>query len=86
MKKLLSNVKVVEVMDLIMDIKHPIRPNHFDIKTFIIDNKVDTTLEIKINVTNTFKNEDGESNYIDRHLIYSIEYVNLDGKTCVYNF
>ena len=72
--------------DFITDIKHAIRPNHFNIKTFIIDNKVDTMLEIKINVTNTFKDEDGESNYIDRHLIYSIEYINLDGKTCVYNF
>lgn len=85
-KKLLSNIKIVKVDDLITDIKHAIRPNHFDIKTFIIDNKVDTMLEIKINVANAFKDEDVESNYIDRHLIYSIEYINLDGKTCVYNF
>ena len=86
LRDLLSNVKVVKVMDLLTDIEHPIRPNHFDIKTFIIDNKVDTTKDLKINVTNTFKDKDRESNYIDRHLIHSIEYTNLTGEAKVYKF
>ena len=84
-KDLLSHVKVVETSDSIINIKHPIRPNHFDIKTFIIDNNINIKLDVKINVSNTFcegKNVD----FINRYLIYSIEYTNLNNEKCVYKF
>ena len=81
----LSNVKIIEISDSIMNIKHPIRPNHFDIKTFIIDNNVDIKLEVRMNISNTFY--EGENvDFINRHLIYSIEYTNLNGEKCVYKF
>lgn len=80
--KLLSNVKVVRVEELVTDIKEPIRPNHFNINKFIEDNNIDTSSDIFVNVSFRLNNKE----IVTRDFIHSIEYTTLDGEKCVYKF
>lgn len=80
--KLLSNVKVVRVEELVTDIKEPIRPNHFNINKFIEDNNIDVLFDIVINVTFRLNDKD----IVTSEFVHSIEYTTLDGEKCVYKF
>ena len=80
--KLLSNVKVVRVEELVTDIKEPIRPNHFNINKFIEDNNIDVLFDIVINVTFRLNDKD----IVTSEFVHSIEYITLDGEKCVYKF
>ena len=86
MKYSLVNVKVEYVDNHITEIENPIRPNHFDIKSFILENRVNTTKNIIINVTSKFSDDFGKELRISRYLIHSIEYTNLNGEVKVYKF
>ena len=79
---LLKKVKVVKVDDLVTDIKEPIRPNHFNIKKFINDELIATSLDICVNVTFRLDSK----NIVTREFIHSIEYTRIDGEKCVYKF
>lgn len=80
--KLLSNVKIVRVDNLVTDIKEPIRPNHFNINKFIEDNNIDVLFDIIINVAFRLTDKD----IVTCDFIHSIEYTTLDGEKCVYKF
>jgi len=80
--KLLSNVKVVRVDELVTDIKEPIRSNHFNINKFIEDNNIDTSSDIFVNISFRLNSKE----IVTRDFIHSIEYTRVDGEKCVYKF
>lgn len=86
LKYSLVHLKVEYVDNHITEIENPIRPNHFDIKSFILENRINTTESIIINAASKFLDEFGEEKVISRYLIHSIEYTNLDGEKCTYKF